>query len=91
MTGANAPASIDSLLEERREMHGRFEDNARVAGSIRAIIEEEGDNLSPVAREALHCIATKMSRLLVGNATYLDHWKDIVGYATLALKELEER
>jgi hypothetical protein len=37
-------------------------------------------------REALDHMAGKFSRILSGQSRYGDHWKDVAGYATLALK-----
>ena len=36
-------------------------------------------------------ILHKIARIGCGNAQFIDHWRDIVGYATLVINELEER
>jgi DNA primase len=47
------------------------------------------DSLAPYQREALEMIAQKISRALHGNPHEVDHWRDIAGYATLVVNELE--
>lgn len=42
------------------------------------------DNMSPGQREALELIATKIGRIVSGDPNHIDHWDDIIGYATLA-------
>ena len=34
-------------------------------------------------------ILHKVARIMAGNPKEADHWRDIAGYATLAVKELE--
>jgi len=41
------------------------------------------------AKESLDMIANKIARILNGNYYYDDSWRDISGYATLALMEIE--
>lgn len=41
-------------------------------------------------QESLDMIANKISRILNGDCYYDDSWRDISGYATLALMELED-
>jgi hypothetical protein len=41
------------------------------------------------AREALDMILHKISRICTGDPTFKDHWVDIVGYATLVIKDIE--
>jgi hypothetical protein len=36
--------------------------------------------LSPSQKSALRMISTKLSRILVGDASFKDHWADIAGY-----------
>jgi hypothetical protein len=37
-----------------------------------------------IQREALDQIAGKLGRIFAGRPTFLDHWQDVAGYATLA-------
>lgn len=39
---------------------------------------------SAMQREALELIATKIGRIVCGDSNCIDHWDDVIGYATLA-------
>ena len=83
---------IQDLLIERNGTHGSFHDNGRISQGIKSVIHS-GPNwqrLSPIKREALDMIASKISRILSGDSNYPDNFQDIIGYATLALEECDE-
>ena len=44
----------------------------------------------PYIQEAIHMIAHKLSRIACGDHTYDDNWRDIAGYATLVVEELNK-
>ena len=46
------------------------------------------NNLTASQKEALDMIQHKIGRILNGDPTYDDSWKDIAGYATLIVNEL---
>jgi hypothetical protein len=46
------------------------------------------NELDDIQREALQMIASKIARILSGNHAEIDHWKDIAGYANLAVREI---
>lgn len=46
------------------------------------------NNLTASQKEALDMIQHKIGRILNGDPTYDDNWKDIAGYATLVAEEL---
>ena len=78
------------VLEEREKTHGAWLSVAITAQDIKQIMAM-GDNYSqmPVAqKEALDMIASKIARIVNGNFTEKDHWRDIAGYATLVEREL---
>lgn len=76
----------DALLTERGTTHGRFADNARYAQLLRALWRSSAhwQAMPDEHREALDHIAGKLSRILSGQSTFVDHWVDVAGYATLA-------
>ena len=41
--------------------------------------------------EAITMIANKLGRVINGDPYYDDSWRDIAGYATLVVKELEKQ
>ena len=81
---------MSELLNEREATHGDFRRTAHTAQAIKTALEN-GDawawpDMLPVMREALHMIASKMARIVEGNPNEADHWRDIAGYAELALR-----
>lgn len=85
------PQSTEAILSERQSTHGSFADNAAISQSIKRIFHAAPgwQALSEVQKESLEMIALKLSRILSGRADEPDHAKDIAGYATLIVKELE--
>lgn len=77
-----------ALLETRRTTHGDFSLNAIYGQDLRSLFRSSSgwSSIPPIQREALDMIACKLSRILSGQATFDDHWKDIAGYAALAEK-----
>lgn len=72
-----------TLTEERKNAHGNWLEQSRVARELRNVIDVYGESLAPYQREALDMIAVKMSRVLCGDPAHEDHWDDIAGYAYL--------
>ena len=87
----HAADETDKILHERANVHGRWEDNARISRAFRAIVEEEVNKrperfqakLTPSEREAIDMIVHKISRIIAGDPRHADHWDDIGGYARL--------
>jgi len=84
--------STTALLTERQTTHGDFSDNAKHGQALREYYRTSPNwaGMNPVHREALDQIAGKLSRILSGQATHDDHWKDVAGYATLALQACDK-
>ena len=83
--------STDTMLASRNTTHGDFELNAYVSQTIKSPFRATGAGLTSVQREALDLIATNLSRIASGKADFRDHWDDIIGYASLALRDIEAR
>lgn len=81
----------NELLNERQTTHGDFSDNARNGQALREFLRGSPNwhQMPAVHREALDMIAGKVSRILSGQSQFADHWKDIAGYATLALSDCD--
>lgn len=79
--------STAALLNTRGTTHGSFADNARNGQFLRDFYRSQPAwaAMPDIHREALDMIACKLSRILSGQSTHDDHWRDIAGYATLAL------
>lgn len=80
------------VLNEREATHGDFAVTAKVAQRLKGVIccqdRSMGNKLSPIQAEALDQICTKIARILSGDPNEPDHWRDIQGYAGLALERL---
>lgn len=79
------------LLEERAKTHGDYKLTASVAQRVKAMIRNSPayPDMTLIQQESLDMLAAKLARILCGNPHEPDHWRDIVGYATLVLQELE--
>lgn len=88
--GAPEADATERLITERGSRYGKFKDGAEIMQELKdAMREVDGwHNLTPSQREALDMIQHKIGRILNGDPTYDDSWKDIAGYATLIVNEL---
>lgn len=80
----------ESLITERGSRYGKFKDGADIMQSLKDTMRDvDGwNNLTASQREALDMIQHKIGRILNGDPAYDDSWKDIAGYATLIVNEL---
>ena len=80
----------EALITERGNRYGKFKDGAEIMQDLKTVMREVDGwhNLTPSQREALDMIQHKIGRILNGDPTYDDSWKDIAGYATLIVNEL---
>jgi hypothetical protein len=81
---AACPASV---LQERSATHGDFAHGAVVSQRLKFALAE-GTNweaVDVVQREALEAVAGKLARIVTGDASFLDHYRDIIGYTQLAM------
>ena len=82
----------EALITERGSRYGKFKDGAEIMQSLKDTMRDvDGwNNLTASQKEALDMIQHKIGRILNGDPTYDDSWKDIAGYATLIVNELNE-
>lgn len=80
----------EAIITERGNRYGKFKDGAEIMQELKTAMREVDGwhNLTPSQREALDMIQHKIGRILNGDPTYDDSWKDIAGYATLIVNEL---
>lgn len=80
----------ETLITERCTRYGKFKDGAEIMRSLKRVMHDtEGwNNLTASQKETLDMIQHKIGRILNGDPTYDDSWKDIAGYATLIVNEL---
>lgn len=83
---------MDDLLDTRELTHGDFLRTAHTAQAIKTRLEIgeawPWPDMSPVLKESLHLIATKLARIVEGSPQEEDHWRDIIGYSELALRDI---
>lgn len=82
---------INSILDERGNRYGDFASNATTTQLIKQAMNlgDTADKLAFYQRESLEMIAHKISRIVNGDANYMDSWVDIVGYAQLVIDKLQ--
>ncbi len=80
-------STTSALLTTRETTHGSYSDTALYSQTIKSMVRGSANynTLSNQQRESLDMIAVKIGRILSGNPDEQDHWKDIAGYATLAV------
>ena len=85
--------NINEILAERGKTHGDFKDHAETAQRLKSTLREQSKDwqidFSHTQQEALEMICHKIARIVAGNPNFVDHWRDIAGYATLVADELE--
>ena len=84
-------SQVDKTLQERGGRYGDFSSHAKITQNIKRAMElsPNWNDLDDDMKEALQMFAHKVGRILNGDPTYSDSWRDIAGYATLVEKMLE--
>lgn len=75
------------VLNERASTHGDFDVGSAIEQSLKEVVRKSPNwmAMSSAQRSALEMICHKMSRILAGDHNFLDSYRDIAGYAQLAL------
>ena len=83
---------VEKLLENRGGTYGKYTSVSQISQDLKKVMRESPNyKVMPAPfQESLDMIANKISRILNGNPLYEDSWRDISGYATLVLMELED-
>lgn len=91
-TAPELPPAPQALIQERSQTHGDFTVNSQVSQAIKRAIRSHGefDLMEDYQREALDAIAGKIGRIVAGDGSYDDHWRDIAGYAELVLERVRK-
>lgn len=92
MKMAQTKSQVDKTLNANDKRYGNFAEQAATAQCLKSQMRavNKMNLLQYDQREALELIATKISRILHGDPTYIDSWHDISGYATLIERRLIE-
>lgn len=77
--------NLDETLDARRTQYGKFKENTIVMQGIKDLMRSAPGwaAMSADKRESLDMIASKIGRIVFGNAENIDSWHDIAGYAKL--------
>lgn len=75
------------LLQERAKTHGDYNQTAKTAQMIKRLFQHAPAQMdfSERQKESLDMIAVKLARIMCGDPHEPDHWRDIAGYALLAI------
>lgn len=79
--------STQEMLAERGARYGRFEDGAEIMQQLKVVshCSDGWKKMKPIQREAMDMIMHKIGRILNGDPSYDDSWKDIAGFSTLVV------
>jgi hypothetical protein len=84
---------ITDTLDERKNTHGDFSENAHVTMNILKLASDSSSwkSMTLTQQLAVIMISNKLARILTGNPYEPDHWHDIAGYATLSERDTRAR
>jgi len=88
------PTGIDATLAERGNNYGKFTGHSDLSQTLKIEFDDHVRNVgnpelfTNSMNEAIEMIMHKLARIANGDPTYDDSWRDISGYATLIVKEL---
>lgn len=84
--------NVLETLAERDKTYGCFSTGSKISQYLKGSKSlNPNTELTPSQAEALDMIFSKISRILNGDASYIDTWHDICGYAQLIEAELIEK
>jgi len=83
--------NLSSMLEHRKRTHGPWKEYAATAQSLRLICLKGEIKMEDSEAEGLNQILGKIARIITGNSSEPDHWRDIQGYAERVFENLEKR
>jgi len=77
---------LQSTLAERHGTHGDFTDNSQVTEDIMDTLRKspQWNSMPAFSKTAIYMIVHKIARIVCGNFSFDDHWKDIQGYAKIS-------
>lgn len=85
------PEKLSTILDERGERYGKFVDHASISQDLKTAMRltPGWSDLAADQAEALEMVQHKVARILNGDPSYVDSWRDIAGYAQLVADRLE--
>ena len=83
---------MEEVLQARGNRYGEYkhvsDDSQQLKDIVRGRVAWK--HMEPYMQESLDMICNKLARVINGDPYYDDSWRDIAGYATLVVKELEK-
>jgi hypothetical protein len=81
------PQQPPNIIQSRALTHGDWATRAQLCQLMQNLARNAPnyDGMYFGHREAIDMIIVKLSRILCGDPNHPDHWRDIIGYAELAL------
>ena len=82
--------TIDKTLAEREKTYGNYHKKAHIIQYLKGLMRSEDGwwDMDSDMQESLDMIASKIGRILVGDANHVDNWHDIAGYSLLIEQRL---
>lgn len=82
---------INATLAQRNTTHGDYREQAAFAQQFKRMMRagRNWERLDFYQAQSLEAFADKISRVLCGDFNEVDHFRDVAGYATLVVRELE--
>lgn len=86
-------SKINKILEERGKNYGDFSEVCNLLFNLNECIRSHHNylNLSNEHKIVFEMIFLKIARCICGDSNYSDNIRDIIGYATLLLNNLERK
>jgi len=81
-----------NTLEQRKKIYGDFQEISEISQKIKDMYYANiTDEIDATINEAFEMIAHKLARIINGGSRYIDNWRDIAGYAQLAVDYLDNK
>jgi hypothetical protein len=83
---------VKKILNEREKTYGQYQVVSKISQDVKKVIRNSPNYplMPDYMKESLDLIANKLARILNGDPLYDDSWRDISGYCTLVLMEIED-
>jgi hypothetical protein len=84
---------VEMILAERHTRYGEYSSTALIAQQLKGMMHEAPSwhKLTASQREGLEMIQHKIARIVNGDPTYIDSFRDIEGYAKLIVEDMEKK
>lgn len=84
---------VNETLNEREKTYGDFNQLATAVQSLKSVFRSSTayNRMTAVQREAMEMVIMKQCRIMYGDPMHFDSWRDLAGYAMLAVEEFHPR